>query len=716
MGKKEQAVQYAQRCLELIEQEDLHSTEASFYYSLYYGIANISLKSGKYDQALSFIRKGLEVLPDEVDLYYALAATGYFSDQSSLAIEGGENYFRVLNGFRSDPSRSGTRFIFTTSKQAELSVCFWLMTGLIAAGRFSEFSDVWEKYKENMLEKPSFQKALFKALEKKEAFEKLEPVAVFLMDNFEKINTVNHIMILSFLLFCLKEKIIYQQKEDGGGGGGGESRSMFEGVATRYLDIVDSYQTIPTLDGVILSQFLLAQNMGKFFLDLTLVLFRREVEGKIKELDTNETLAYGYDLIAKKQKKNRQGKLISILCWMIAWELTKNDIYRQAIKNMGPGKEESAKSPLLQTSNKPEAADIDSVEKQIIITPSKDVYLKQVPQEMRHKKIGMNICIISDFNIAGNLTGLMRGINKYTQHKARCIIWHDDHFSYDKDIILDECNKNYEEAAEIVKKADFYHFGRYIFNFPGIDFNKLVTPRNSVVAYYGTYLRTNGLKLNQWHKKTGIAAITGNDLSITSLLDTSYYHIHHAYFSKYGDMEIEKVPTAQKSNEIIKIVAGSAGSPRKGYDLLASTIKRLQGKGLPVELEIIKNVSNAECLRRKEQCQMTFASITGGWGLSGVESMFIGHPVLCCLDPFIMSLYPDNPIVSINRDNLYDKVKCLVENPDIIKEIGKESRKFAERHFQVKHIVKSILYIYDLVMNHDTYQKGGKTPYFEYNF
>ena len=313
MGEKEQAVQYAQRCLELIDQEDLHSTEASFYYSLYYGIANISLKSGKYDQALSFIRKGLEVLPDEVDLYYVLAATGYFSGQSNLAIEGGENYFRVLDEFRSNPARSGTRFIFTTSKQAELSVCFWLMTGLIAAGRFSEFLDLWKKYKEEMLEKPGFQKELFNLLEKKDASECLEPIAAFLLNHSEKIPAENYTKALSFLLFDLKETIIYQKSKNDA-----ELKTMFEGLVSRYLDSAESYNAISTQDAVIIAEFLLNKNMGKFFLDLTLVLFERELVGQIENIDSKEVVAHGYHLIGENQPEDRKGQLVSKLCKNIA--------------------------------------------------------------------------------------------------------------------------------------------------------------------------------------------------------------------------------------------------------------------------------------------------------------------------------------------------------------------------------------------------------------
>lgn len=206
MKEKQKAIEYAKKCLELIKEKNINSTQASFYYSLYHGLASTYLKSGQYDLAQSFIRKGLEVLPDEPDLYYDLAAVGYFSTQSDLSVEGGKNYLRVIDGFRKDSLKAGTRFIFTTSKKAELSVCFWLMLGLISLNQLDAFLELWEKYKEEMIDKASFQKLLFDALERKEAFECLEPVAVFLFNEQEKVPVENHKIIFSCLLFLLTEK------------------------------------------------------------------------------------------------------------------------------------------------------------------------------------------------------------------------------------------------------------------------------------------------------------------------------------------------------------------------------------------------------------------------------------------------------------------------------------------------------------------------------
>lgn len=327
----------------------------------------------------------------------------------------------------------------------------------------------------------------------------------------------------------------------------------------------------------------------------------------------------------------------------------------------------------------------------------------------------MNICILSDYNIAGGLTALMRGINKYSEHNARCIIWHNDHFNYDEDIILDECGDNFAEACQIVHNADFFYFGRFVFNFPGANIISLINPSNCLVAYFGSELRNNSETFNKFHKKTNIKALTGSDFTITPLLAQSFYHIQN-YFTPLGDMDEKEIPKAEKPKDIIRIAAGSAGSKKKGYDILDTTIKKLKSEGLPVELDIISGISNKECLKRKQKAHITFTSLFGGWGLSGVESMWLGHPVVSCIDPFVLSLYPDQPTVIVDKDNLYEELKILITNPEKITEIGQQSKNFAKKHFSTKELIKRNLYLIDLIMHYDEHIKGGKKAENIYNF
>jgi hypothetical protein len=323
----------------------------------------------------------------------------------------------------------------------------------------------------------------------------------------------------------------------------------------------------------------------------------------------------------------------------------------------------------------------------------------------------MNILIISDFNIGGQPTMLMRAINKYTPHKARCIIAYDDSFAYDYDILLSK--DTLEEAASLAMSwADFYHFGSYIFNFPGVNFNTLVTPKNSCIKYYGSYLRDNGPKCREFHTKSGIAAITGTDWTITGQLDQSFYHLN-SYFTKFGNEDDDNIPWCDRyvpEDGPLRICAGSAGHPNKGYNVLVNVINELVREGHSVELDIITGLSNQECLQRKINSHVTFCSLHGGWGISGVESMFLGHVTLTCLDPFVLSLFPDQPSLLVDKDTLKQQILSLIENPQSWERRSMESRKFACQHFKWELIVAKYMYMIDLIMHHAEYAAGGRLP------
>lgn len=327
----------------------------------------------------------------------------------------------------------------------------------------------------------------------------------------------------------------------------------------------------------------------------------------------------------------------------------------------------------------------------------------------------MNIAIISDWNIGGQPTFLMRAINKYTEHKARCIIAYDDSFKFDKDILLDSDSAK-EEAAEWCNKADFFHFGRTVFNWPGIDFNKLLKKDNCCIKYYGSELRNNYRQIKAFHDKTGLAAITGTDWTITGRLLNSFYHLG-SYFTAYGDMQEEQIPV-HNDTATLKICAGSAGSPLKGYDVLHHIVQELQAENANVSLEFISQVSNEECLRRKLRNNCTFTSLHGGWGISGVESMFQGHVILSCLDPWVMSLYPNNKTILVDAGNLKQCIKQLVTT-DLIHDlhyIGMENRRFAIENFNTRTILKRYLYLFDLIMNGKKYLDGNHLPSNIYDF
>lgn len=342
-----------------------------------------------------------------------------------------------------------------------------------------------------------------------------------------------------------------------------------------------------------------------------------------------------------------------------------------------------------------------------------ELWDKRVPKGAA-KKDFLKILLICDFNIAGHYTYLMQAINKYSPYRARCIIWHDDHFKFGKDIILDDLKGgSYEEPAQLAHEADFYIFGRYIFNFPGVDFaeENLVGKDNAFIQYHGSFLRDNGPQLRQYHLENDVFAVSGCDWTSTGRLAGCIYHID-PYLCDFSDMDIKDIPTMASPTDTLIINAGAAKNPLKGYDFLETTVKRLKVEGYKIELRLFTDLPHDKFIEEKRKCHITFASLHGGgFGLTGVESMWMAQPVLFGVTPWLLSLYPDVPFFPIDYENLGQTLISLLQNPDDVKALGLESREWVQRHFSTKTTLLRYLYLIDLIRDRDGYMGGDlKVP------
>nr|NHJ86690.1 hypothetical protein [Asgard group archaeon] len=215
-------------------------------------------------------------------------------------------------------------------------------------------------------------------------------------------------------------------------------------------------------------------------------------------------------------------------------------------------------------------------------------------------KIGMNIVIVSDYNIANQLSLLFKKINEETIHKARLIILNDDYTSNNKDIVLND--KNYIEALQLIYNADFYHLGRYLPNINGVDWPTLLKPHNCVIQYFGSILRNNYDNLMKWHERTGILAITHSDPTLLrnfmglytfeNMIDTQEIPQCEAdFFSQDKPIRVCHTPT----NQLIK-----------GTNFLLEAMEQLKNEDYKVELDLIEKIPKEECLKRKAKCHILF--------------------------------------------------------------------------------------------------------------
>jgi len=321
-----------------------------------------------------------------------------------------------------------------------------------------------------------------------------------------------------------------------------------------------------------------------------------------------------------------------------------------------------------------------------------ELFNKHVPDELRDKKTGMNIALIADFDIAGQFAQLIKLINEKTIHRARCVILHDDHNQYGRDVVFSDSNNDEKEIAQkIIENADFYHVGRFPTEVEDFNIFEFLRPDNSIIQYFDGELQNNAKSIYTWHREKNI---TGLSIGDYSLLENSplFYHVNFMF-------DTSDVKPAPQPEGTIKIAHTISGHDSQATQLFLAVVDRLQ-KNHDVEPIIIENKSNQECLELKNQAHMTFESLlTGMYGISAIESMAVGHVVFSGISNFAASIFPDNPIVGVTEDNLADIIEYFLKNRKEITEKGREGIAWVKCHHNPRSVLQQYLYFYDFVKN-----------------
>lgn len=143
----------------------------------------------------------------------------------------------------------------------------------------------------------------------------------------------------------------------------------------------------------------------------------------------------------------------------------------------------------------------------------------------------------------------------------------------------------------------------------------------------------------------------------------------------------------------------------KGSSFIYEAVERLKKEGYPVEYYYIHDKpSNLMRYYQSQADIIVDQLIYGWWGSTGVEAMALGKPVICYLrsswKEFFFKMFPeynDIPVISATVDTVYEELKKLVEDKALRKHKGKESRVFAEKHFDPAKNTKSLIDILESI-------------------
>lgn len=254
--------------------------------------------------------------------------------------------------------------------------------------------------------------------------------------------------------------------------------------------------------------------------------------------------------------------------------------------------------------------------------------------------------------------------------------------------------RNYE------KKYDLLSYDLYQFDM-GIEFfrdgrwvKKLKQLKKHLLCFYhGTDVRNRGVI-----KEVDDAC----DLHLSSELDLLFLHPKLRYLFLPIDMEqIHPVAFDDKPN-VIRIGHSARNRTLKGTEAVIRACHSLKRKGYQIELVLIENVPHSEAMRLKESCHIAVDQLTdlGGWGygMSSLEFLCLGIPVITKMRPEYIDFLPDHPYVSSDETSIEQSLELLIQEPELRMQKRTKGFSFMQKYHSLPVVMRQ-LYDYYFLMN-----------------
>lgn len=134
----------------------------------------------------------------------------------------------------------------------------------------------------------------------------------------------------------------------------------------------------------------------------------------------------------------------------------------------------------------------------------------------------------------------------------------------------------------------------------------------------------------------------------------------------------------------------------KGTEQVNRAIDNLRRKGLQFEYVELQGANHASVLAALERADLVIDQLLlGSHGVLAVEAMGLGKPVMSFILPDLIETYPEGfPVINVNPDTLESKLKDWILDPERRHVAGVASRRYVERHHDVRVIGADLLNLY----------------------
>jgi glycosyltransferase involved in cell wall biosynthesis len=311
----------------------------------------------------------------------------------------------------------------------------------------------------------------------------------------------------------------------------------------------------------------------------------------------------------------------------------------------------------------------------------------------------MLILMVAVNDPAGSAIALARAVNSLTSHTCRLVTMELRYnFMFAKDIHIPWLDdRGFQELGLLLRKADVLHFHMTA------DENVKLGPyplrefaRGRLVVHHHhghPDFRGQPDKYRRKYAQKGRNHLLVSTPDLLELLPGS------VWLPNTVPLDDEAyTPLPGKPATPVKVAHSPTRKDLKNTDDFLAAMAGLGGAALA---EVIENTPHLECLARKRASHLLFDHLQGYYGVSSLEGLAMGLPVVAGIDDLNRRHILDFtgarrlPWVVSSRENLAADLMGLVRNAHRREEIGKASRRFMERYWTQERVVSRLLAFYE---------------------
>ena len=151
----------------------------------------------------------------------------------------------------------------------------------------------------------------------------------------------------------------------------------------------------------------------------------------------------------------------------------------------------------------------------------------------------------------------------------------------------------------------------------------------------------------------------------------------------------------------LRIMHAPTNRDVKNTAAIEAAISKVKNDGLNVQFTLVENIKHSDLISQISKHDLIIDWLNpklGIYGVFSIESMALGRTVICSLNDSLYEKF-NLPIISINPDNLADKITELYNNRNILLEIGKASHNFVHKHHNPIESAKIVIERYKAVLD-----------------